>query len=79
MTVSIPEFDEQLHGHSAVQLDGVCHAIVSDYDGEFREDATECGLNLSTHRSRLDTGTRKDFVDEGSRMCRECWPSDIDE
>jgi len=77
MTVTAPEFDEELHGHSAVQVDDVCHASVTIYDAEGPKDATECGLALSTHHSKLDTGTRKDYVNEGTRMCRECWPSSI--
>ena len=32
MTVTPPDFDKQLKNHTAIAIDGVCHAITSGLD-----------------------------------------------
>jgi hypothetical protein len=41
MTVTPPDFDPEMTGHSAVLLDGTIHALVSKYDEDGHYDATE--------------------------------------
>ncbi len=77
MTVTPAEVDPEMHGHTAVNLDGTCHAKVSDYSDGERSDATECGIRLSENLTRYDIGAREQFAEDGIQMCRECWPSSI--
>lgn len=77
MTVIPPDFDKEMHGHSAVKIEGACHAMVSDYSTGEQRDATECGILLSSHQSNLDLGSRIDFQEENVPMCSDCWPAEV--
>lgn len=76
MTVTAPDFDEELHGHSSVKVDGTCHALTTDYSGGDPTNATECGIDVEENFIRLETGPREEFLQEG-QMCADCWPSEI--
>ena len=73
MTVTpLNDDPETLRGMSAVDLEGIIHAEISDYStGEYRR-ATECGrvLDDEPHRS-LDELLAGDVV-----LCEECWPEE---
>jgi len=76
MVISAPEFDEDLSGHSAVELDedpGVCHAAVSEYTGSGQQHVTECGSPVNS-KTILP---RAEFDDDDVEYCSECWPADI--
>ncbi len=77
MTVTPPDFDKQLKNHTAIAIDGVCHAITSGLDEHTPGkmiDKTECGI---TPVDALAMKTRIDFADDGVPMCRQCWPDHI--
>ena len=75
--IEAPDFDPELHNHSAVGINSVCHAVVSDvHDGEYRSDLTECGLVLEN--GRFDGIERRlSFTKQSISMCQECWPKSV--
>lgn len=77
MTVDPPDYDPELKGHTAVAIEGECHATTADFvDGE-PKDVTECGLVVDEHLDDFDVTTRGRLVEEGAEMCRECWPEEV--
>jgi len=76
MTVEPPEFDSNLSGHSAVLVDGLCHAVVSGItDAGNPSDFTECGFEIRDNwrwSREKEFGPRAEFSHR--RMCNECWP-----
>lgn len=75
MTVNTPEFDEQLEGHSAVVLEGICHAVVSSYEGDGSGDKiTECG---ESDFEPIETNARKNLTKRSDEICPDCWPEHI--
>lgn len=76
MTVSGPDFDEELYGYSSVKVDGICHALTTDYSNGDPTNTTECGIDVEENFIQLETGPREEFL-QGSQMCTECWPGEI--
>lgn len=76
MTVTAPDFDERLHGYSSVEVDGVCHALTTEYIDGDPTNATECGIDVEEDFIQLATGPREEFLGE-SEMCPDCWPSGV--
>jgi len=75
MTVDVPDFDEDLSGYSAIEIeeDGttVCHATITDYvDGEEIQ-TTEC---RAARIEIIDTMPRKK---SDAKMCEDCWPESV--
>ncbi|WP_226010511.1 hypothetical protein [Halomicrobium salinisoli] len=75
MTVSAPDFDPELSGHSAIEVEGICHAVVSEYpaDGDPQK-VTECGDHVVNDPFEKDA--REAFIGE-AEMCSDCWPESV--
>lgn len=74
MTVSAPEFDPELTGHSAIVFGEVCHAVVTSYGESTPENVTECGLSVD---NQGDIEPRLAFDSDDYVMCPNCWPEHI--
>lgn len=72
MTVTAPEFDPDLEGHTAIELDGVGHAAVTFPD---IGDATECGIPLD--RGDVQDVELREDLDEDLEWCGDCWPESV--
>ncbi|AGB16645.1 hypothetical protein Halru_2051 [Halovivax ruber XH-70] len=75
--IAAPECDPDLHGHSAIVRESLCHAVVSDlHDVEYRSDLTECGMVLGRGAAQ-ETDLRKSIAERGVEMCPDCWPAHV--
>lgn len=76
--IDIPDFDPELMGRHAIEINGICHATVTTYtDDGHRKEYTNCGINIedNSELSILDGADRHEFLD--LPMCEECWPDEI--
>jgi len=76
VTINTNDYDPDLTGHASVVIDGVCHAVISEYNADATDrDFTECGLKIPQNKL-LDIQPRKDFFD-CAKMCLKCWPESV--
>lgn len=74
MTINIEDHGEMIRGHGAVEVEGVVHAMASDYSsGELPPDnVTVCGAHNFGDDISIGAPVLE-FRDEGYSWCEDCW------